>query len=229
MKLKRDRKFGEKSTCPFKIGITNLTNFDVNTRKSQKIFILMGSFWANYIFFELKKYKEVIFHETEEDPKFGEKSTCRFKIDIRNLTNFDLSTQLLNKVYIFWAKKVRRSYLSWHWRVMQNLKKLTCCLENERNMANFHQSTWKCQNWNFDGTLLSKVENVWAQNLQRSYVSWQWRIIQKLKRNWLVVLKLTWGTSQILTQAFESLKNLRFNWLHVTKGETFSYLISTKW
>ena len=48
-------------------------------------------------------------------------------------------------------------------------------------------------------------------------MSWQWRMIQKLKRNWLVVLKLTWGTSQILTRVFESLKKLSFNWLLVTK------------
>ena len=41
------------------------------------------------------------------------------------------------------------------------------------------------------------------------YVSWQWRVIQKLKRNWLVVLKLTW-TSQNLTQALEKSKNLFF-------------------
>ena len=38
---------------------------------------------------------------------------------------------------------------------------LTCYLENDmRNFANFDQSTRKCQNWNFDGTLLPKVENV---------------------------------------------------------------------
>ena len=36
-------------------------------------------------------------------------------------------------------------------------------------------------------------------------------MIQKLKRNWLVVLKWTWGTSQILTRALKSLKNLSFN------------------
>ena len=97
-------------------------------------------------------------------------------------------------------------------------EKLTCCLENDmRNLANFHQSTQKCQNWNFDKILLSKVENVWALNLQWSYVSWQWRMIQKLKRNWLVVLKLTW-TSQILTQALEKSKKIFcFNWLLVTK------------
>ena len=42
--------------------------------------------------------------------------------------------------------------------------------KNIRNLKNFHQSTWKCQNWDFDGILLSKVDNAWAANLQRSYV-----------------------------------------------------------
>ena len=40
-------------------------------------------------------------------------------------------------------------------------QKLTCGLENEiRNLANFHQSTRNSQNWDFDGILLSKAENV---------------------------------------------------------------------
>ena len=39
-------------------------------------------------------------------------------------------------------------------------EKLTCGLENDmRNLANFHQSTRKSRNWDFDGILLSKVEN----------------------------------------------------------------------
>ena len=33
--------------------------------KVSKIFTLMGSFWAKYILFQLKKYRGVIFHETE--------------------------------------------------------------------------------------------------------------------------------------------------------------------
>ena len=37
--------------------------------KVSKIFILLGSFWAKYIFFELKKYRGIIFHETEEGYK----------------------------------------------------------------------------------------------------------------------------------------------------------------
>ena len=42
-------------------------------------------------------------------------------------------------------------------------EKLTCSLENDMsNLANFHQNTQKCQNWDFDGILLSKVENVSA-------------------------------------------------------------------
>ena len=40
-------------------------------------------------------------------------------------------------------------------------EELTCCLENDMtNLANFHQSTRNCQNWNFDGILLPKAENV---------------------------------------------------------------------
>ena len=69
MKLKRDTRFGEKSTCRFKIGIKNFTNFDVNTQKSPKNFTSMGSSWAKYILFVLKKYREVILHKTEEGYK----------------------------------------------------------------------------------------------------------------------------------------------------------------
>ena len=137
------------------------------------------------------------------DTKLIEKSTCRFKIGIRNLTNFDVRTTslknfhfhglLLTKVFIAWAKKVQRNYLSWHWRVMQNLKK---------NWLVAWKMTWGI--WQIFTRTLGSVkigtlmvsfrpkmyENVWAENLKRSYVSWQWRKIQKLKRNWLVILKL---------------------------------------
>ena len=37
--------------------------------KVSKSFTLTGSFWAKYISFELKKYRGVIFHETEEGCK----------------------------------------------------------------------------------------------------------------------------------------------------------------
>ena len=38
-------------------------------------------------------------------------------------------------------------------------EKLNCGLENDmRNFADFHHSTQKCQNWNFDKILSPKVE-----------------------------------------------------------------------
>ena len=36
MKVKSDTKFGEESTCRFKIGSRNMTNFDLITQKFQR-------------------------------------------------------------------------------------------------------------------------------------------------------------------------------------------------
>ena len=55
-----------------------------------------------------------------------------------------------------------------------------------------------------------KAENVWAQNLPGSYLSWQWKKMQSWKSNWLVISKLTWGLWWILTWALKNLKNLHF-------------------
>ena len=73
-------------------------------------------------------------------------------------------------------------------------EKLTCGLENDmRNLANFHQNTWKCQNWYFHGILLFKVENAWATNYMsyRGVISndteewWKiWREIDLSFQNW---------------------------------------------
>ena len=48
----------------------------------------------------------------------------------------------------------------------------------------------------------------------RRYLSWQWKITQNLKRNWLVISKLTW---QILTRALGSLKHFHFNGFFLSK------------
>ena len=91
--------------------------------------------------------------------------------------------------------------------------KLMCAFKNViRNFANFYHSMFeKSKNWNFDGILLSKVENI-----KENYVSRQWRMMQNLKRNWLVSSKLIW-IWWILTQALRYLKNLYFNGLLLTK------------
>ena len=108
----------------------------------------------------------------KRDAKFGEESAFRFKIVIRNLTNFDLSTRKSQSFSIYWAPFEQRIYClnsksreELSFMALKNdakfEKKLTCFLENDmRNLENFHQSTLKCQNWSFDGILFPKVENV---------------------------------------------------------------------
>ena len=73
----------------------------------------------------LKSTEELSVMTMKDYAKFEEELTCHFKVDMRNLTNFDLSTNgfLLSKVYITWTKKVLMSYLSWNWRGMQNLER----------------------------------------------------------------------------------------------------------
>ena len=66
MTMKNDAKFEQELTCHFKIDIRNLNEFWFEHLKVSKIFILMCSFWAKYILFELKAYRGAIFHETEE-------------------------------------------------------------------------------------------------------------------------------------------------------------------
>ena len=69
----------------------------------------------------------------------------------------------MSKVYIVWTKKSTEE-LSFA-TLKSDAKfeeKMICGLENDMsNLANFHQSTQKCPNWDFDGILFSKVENVW--------------------------------------------------------------------
>ena len=50
---------------------------------------------------------------------------------------------------------------------------------------------------------------------------WKWRMMQNLNRNWLVVSKLTWGISRILSEAPKSLTNLHFNELFLIKVYNF--------
>ena len=135
----------------------------------------------------------------KNDTKIEEKLTCCFKIDMRNFTKFDLSTWKSKKFVLIgslWSRYIlfelqKYSGVIFHdtEELCKTWRKADFGLKKDlRNLVNFYKSTWECQNWDFDGILCSKVEKVWPQNLQRSYVSWQWKMMQKFKRNWLVVL-----------------------------------------
>ena len=89
--------------------------------------------------------------------------------------------------------------------------KLTCGLKNAlRNLIKFHGSSRKSWNSNFDGLLLSKAYKDLDEKVKKSYVSWHWRVMQSLKKNWLLVPKMTWGIWWILMWAVASLKICTF-------------------
>ena len=65
--LKSDAKLKEKLTLGSKNGMRNFVNFHPATQKSKNL-TLMGYFCPNSMGFELKKYREVIFYDTEVMP-----------------------------------------------------------------------------------------------------------------------------------------------------------------
>ena len=97
MELKIDAKFEGKMTCAFKNDMRNLANFHQSMFESLKIGTLMGSFYLKQKMYELKIYRGVLCHEMKNDTKREEELTCQFKINIRNLTNFDPCTQKSKK------------------------------------------------------------------------------------------------------------------------------------
>ena len=80
-------------------------------------------------------------------------------------------------------------------------KKLIYCFKNDKNLVNFDPSLRYAH---FDWSLLWKVCNIWSKKVNRSYLSWHWRVIQNLKKNRLVVWIITWEIWQIFTTALES-------------------------
>ena len=126
MTLKSDAKFKEKLTCGFKYDMRNLVNFHPTTQKSEN-FTSMGYFCPKYMRFELKKYRGVIFHDTEQWCKIWINpdlvvSKMRALKSLKNYTIMDSTMEFLSKAYNV-SRKFHRSYVSWNWRVMQNLRK----------------------------------------------------------------------------------------------------------
>ena len=132
MKRKRDAKFGEESTCRFKIDTRNLTNFDLSTQSFtnfhfnglllSKVCIVQaklvhGSYlsWKWRAIQNLERNRLVVLKLTE---RIWQILTWALK----SFTNFNFNGLPLTKLFIVQAKKVRRIYLSWNWRGIQNLE-----------------------------------------------------------------------------------------------------------
>ena len=78
--------------------------------KVPKIFIWIGCLWAKYILFELKKYRGVIFHETEEGYKIWRGIDLSFQNWHKKFDKFwpehSKVSKTLNLMGFFWAKYI---------------------------------------------------------------------------------------------------------------------------
>ena len=159
-------------------------NFHLTTQKSEN-FTSMDYFCPKYVRVELKKYRGVVCHDTEQwckiwiNPDFAVSKmawvigwTFTRALKVWKIVHW---WAFFSKAYVS-GRKFQRNYVSWHWRLMQNLK------ENWL-LANFHASSWKSGNLHFDGLLLSKAYKYLNEKVKKSYVSWYWRVMQSLKKS----------------------------------------------
>ena len=91
MALNIDATFDKKLTCSFK------NDFHQGMFKSLKTETLMGFFYPKQKCMSLKFTGEFCVMTMRNDEKSEEELTCQFKIDMRNLMNFDPCTQKSQK------------------------------------------------------------------------------------------------------------------------------------
>ena len=195
--LKNDAKLEEELICTLKNDLRNLANFDTTL----KICTLMGFSWLKYIIFELKKYRVVMHHYTVDWCKLWKKNDLRFHKWREKFGIFYRSTQNLNIITLrdffvqgrsCWAKKLQRSYVMTLKGDAIFKDKLAGGLKNDiRNFFNFHRNSWKFENEHFQGLLSWIAYKVSVKIVQNSYLSWNWEVIQTLKKNKLSVWKIT--------------------------------------
>ena len=158
--------------------LESFKNLHLNWHLSTKVYYL----WAK------KNGKGVIFHDTEEWCKIWRKTDLWFGKWQQEFGKFPPVYEL--KVYRgvmcqdneecckFW-RRIDMLFQNWH--------------------EDFDLSSRKSQNLRFNGLFLTKVYNVWAKKVQRSYVWWHWRLMQNLKENWLVLSIMTRELWQMFT------------------------------
>ena len=101
---------------------------------------LLGCFIQSRKWMSLKFTGKLCIMTMKIDAKFEEELTCHFKIDIKNLTNFDLNPRISWKVYNVWAKMNRGVFLVALNIGVKSEGKLTEAFKNDmRNLAYFHQ------------------------------------------------------------------------------------------
>ena len=114
---------------------------------------LMDCFWLKYIMFELNSFRGVMFDKNEYWCKLWRKTDLHFQKWHEEFSKFSPERSKVSKLELWWdlfiqsrkclRLKLNESYVSWQWRMMQNL---TCQFKVDmRNLTNFDRSTQKSQ------------------------------------------------------------------------------------
>ena len=150
--------------------------------------------------------------------KFGEELTCRSKTDMRNLTNFDLSTRksyfngfLLSKVYIVWDNKVQKNDLSWYWEWCKIWRKADLRF-GKRNLENFSPEHSK----------VSKL-GLWLDSLLQSRKGMTLKFTDELC---VMTMKNDTNIEEELTCSKIDMRNLRNFESSTQKSKTFAFFLA---
>ena len=102
MRLNSDAKFEEKLTCGMENDMENLTKLHQRTQKSvSKLGYWCDPFIQSRKDVRLESAEELCDMTMKNYAKFEEELNCRFKTDMRNLANFDPSTQKSQRFELF--------------------------------------------------------------------------------------------------------------------------------
>ena len=170
--LKSDAKFKEKLTW-FQIRYEEFGEFSPNCSKVQK-FHFDGLFLCKVYEVSAKEIQKSIFHDTEQWCKIcvtpNHEELGELSLEHSKSEKLFIDGVFLSKAYNVTARKFRYGDAKFK-------GKLTCGLKNDiRNLVNFHASSPKSGNLHFDWILLSKAYKDLDEKIQKSYVSWHWRV-----------------------------------------------------
>ena len=142
MKLKNDQESEEELTCRFKIWQKEFDESWLENSKFSKIYILMGCFWPNYVMFELKKYRRVMFDCTQDWCKFWRKTGLCFQKwtwGIWQIFTRALESLKIGTLMTYFCLKLRMYELKFYSGIR--------CHDNEEWCKNWRHIDLPVQNW----------------------------------------------------------------------------------
>ena len=174
--------------------------------ESLKFCTLMGSFCPNHVQFQLKKYRRVISHDTEQWCKIWIKLDLAvsklawgigrtFTKALKNLKICTLMRSFCPKRNVS-ARKFQRNYVSWHWKVTQDLSENWLkTWKRTRNSVNFHASSWKFENLHLMDSFCRKDITFYIKKYRRivSHDTGEWCKVWRKTGSWFQKLRDKFG------------------------------------